>query len=173
MKKSLAILLPYKERYTLNDAAAASIWVKDYLKKSKLSKQTLVFGNLPENKKPLSKNFINISLSNIRFKKNYFYSKKFYDTFKKYKFEVIEIHNRPESLIFLLKKNLNCKFIFVYHNNPQDLRFSKTVKERLFIANNCDQIFFVSKWVMRKFFVGLPFDYKNNCEILYPAINEI
>ena len=72
MKKSLAILLPYKERYTLNDAAAASIWVKDYLKKSKLGKQTLVFGNLPENKKPLSKNFINISLSNIRFKKNLF-----------------------------------------------------------------------------------------------------
>jgi len=62
MKKNLAILLPYKERYTLNDAAAASIWVKDYLKQSKLSKQTLVFGNLPENKKPLSKNFININI---------------------------------------------------------------------------------------------------------------
>ena len=26
---------------------------------------------------------------------------------------------------------------------------------------------------MRKFFEGLPFDYKNNCEILYPAINEL
>ena len=173
MKKNLAILLPYKERYTLNDAAAASIWVKDYLKKSKLNEQTLVFGHLPDKKKPLTKNFINISLSNIRFKKNYFYSKKFYDNYKKYKFEVIEIHNRPESLIYLIKKKLNCKFIFVYHNNPQDLRFSKTPKERLFIANNCDQIFFVSKWVMKKFFEGLPFDYKNNCEILYPAINEI
>ena len=60
MKKNLAILLPYKERYTLNDAAAASIWVKDYLKESKLSNHTLVFGNLPENKRPLTKNYINI-----------------------------------------------------------------------------------------------------------------
>ena len=68
---------------------------------------------------------------------------------------------------------MKCKFIFVYHNNPQDLRFSKTVSEGLFIANNCDQIFFVSKWVMKKFFEGLPFDYKNNCEILYPAIKQI
>ena len=34
MKKDIAILLPYKEKYTLKDAAAASIWVKDYLKKS-------------------------------------------------------------------------------------------------------------------------------------------
>ena len=173
MKKDIAILLPYKEKYTLKDAAAASIWVKDYLKKSSLSKQTVVFGNLPKTKKPLTKNFININLSNVRFKKNYFYTKRFYENCLKYKYEVIEIHNRPESLIFLLKKKLNCKFIFVYHNNPQDLRYSKTIKERLFIANNCHQIFFVSKWVMQKFFEGLPFDYKNNCEILYPAISEL
>ena len=60
MKKSIAILLPYKEKYTLNDAAAASIWVKDYLKKTKLKKQTIVFGNLSEKYKPLTDNFINI-----------------------------------------------------------------------------------------------------------------
>jgi len=173
MKKKIAILLPYKEKYTSKDAAAASIWVKDYLRRSRLKKNTLVYGNLPLKKKPLTKNFININLSNINFKKNYFYTKKFYQSCKNNNFEVIEIHNRPESLIFLLKKKLNCKFIFVYHNNPQGLRFSKTVKERLFIANNCDQIFFVSKWVMKKFFEGLPFEYKNNCEILYPAINKL
>ena len=38
------------------------------------------------------------------FKKNYFYTKKFYENCDKYKFQVIEIHNRPESLIYLLKK---------------------------------------------------------------------
>ena len=43
MKKKISILLPYKEKYTLNEAAAASIWVKDYLKFSKLKKNTLVF----------------------------------------------------------------------------------------------------------------------------------
>ena len=26
---------------------------------------------------------------------------------------------------------------------------------------------------MNKFFEGLPFNFKNNCEILYPAINEL
>ena len=88
MKKNIAILLPYKEKYTLKDAAAASIWVKDYLKISKLGKQTIVFGNLPENKKPLTKNFVNINLSKVRFKKNYFYTKKFYNCCNKYKFAV-------------------------------------------------------------------------------------
>ena len=31
MKKNIAILLPYKEKYNLDKAGAASIWVKDYL----------------------------------------------------------------------------------------------------------------------------------------------
>ena len=77
MKKNIAILLPYKEKYTLRDAAAASIWVKDYLKVSKLNKQTVVYGNLPKNKKPLSQNFVNINLSNIKFKKITFTQKNF------------------------------------------------------------------------------------------------
>ena len=57
MSKKIAILLPYKEKYTLRDAAAASIWVKDYLKKSKLKKDTLVYGNLNPSTKPLTKNY--------------------------------------------------------------------------------------------------------------------
>ena len=104
MKKNIAILLPYKEKYTLKEAAAASIWVKDYLKISELSKQTLVFGNLPKKVKPLTKDFVNIDLSRAKFKKNYFYTSKFYDSCVEKKFEVIEIHNRPESLLYLLKK---------------------------------------------------------------------
>ena len=44
MSKEIAILLPYKEKFTNKDAGAASIWVKDYLKKSKLSNKTIVYG---------------------------------------------------------------------------------------------------------------------------------
>ena len=139
MKKKIAILLPYKEKYTLKDAAAASIWVKDYLDKSNLKNQTLVFGNLNKKNKPITNNYFNLDISNINFKKNYFYTRKFLNIYNDFKFDIIEIHNRPESLVYLIKKKLNCKFIFVYHNNPQDLRYSRTVKERLFIANNCDQ----------------------------------
>ena len=162
MKKKIAILLPYKEKYTNNEAAAASIWVKDYLKKSKLRKDTIVFGNLAKNYKPITKNFINLNISNIKFRKNYFYTRKFINEYHKYNFQIVEIHNRPESLVYLIRKKIDCKFIFVYHNNPQNLRFSKTIEERLFIVNNCHQIYFVSKWVMNKFFEDLPFKYKNN-----------
>ena len=45
MKNKIAILLPYKEKYNINKAGAASICVKDYLSLSKLNKQTIVYGN--------------------------------------------------------------------------------------------------------------------------------
>ena len=171
--KDIAILLPYKENFTENSAGAASIWVKDYLNKSKLSKRSIVYGNLESNSKPLLNNFQNLKIGNSFVKKNISYTNKLYKEYLKYKFKIIEIHNRPESLLYLIKKKVTAKLIFIYHNNPQDLRSSSSVKERTFIAENTDQIYFVSRWVKNKFFEDLPYTHRNNCEILYPAIDPI
>ena len=173
MKKKIAILLPYKEKYNLNKAGAASIWVKDYLSISKLKSQTLIFGNLDKKDKPLTKNFVNIDLTKTYIRKNIQYTKHLYDYHLKNKFNIIEIHNRPESLLYLIKKKISSKLIFMFHNNPQDMRSSKSINDRIFIAENTDQIYFVSRWVKDKFFEGLPFNHRNNCEILYPAIKPL
>ena len=173
MKKNIAILLPYKEKYNLDKAGAASIWVKDYLSISKLKSQTLIFGNLDKKDKPLTKNFVNIDLTKTYIRKNIQYTKHLYDYHLKNKFNIIEIHNRPESLLYLIKKKISAKLIFMFHNNPQDMRSSKSINDRIFIAENTDQIYFVSRWVKDKFFEGLPFNHRNNCEILYPAIKPL
>ena len=55
MNNKISIILPYKEIYSENFAGAASIWVKDYVLQSKLSKETLIYGNLEKNLKPLTK----------------------------------------------------------------------------------------------------------------------
>ena len=70
MKTKIAIILPYKEIYSSQLAGAASIWVKDYNKKSSLRKQTIIYGNLPNKLKPISKNFFNIKLKKSIFSKN-------------------------------------------------------------------------------------------------------
>ena len=173
MKKNIAILLPYKEKYNLDKAGAASIWVKDYLSISKLKNQTLIFGNLDKKDKPLTKNFVNIDLTKAYIRKNIQYTKHLYDYHLKNKFNIIEIHNRPESLLYLIKKKISAKLIFMFHNNPQDMRSSKSINDRIFIAENTDQIYFVSRWVKDKFFEGLPFNHRNNCNILYPAIKPL
>ena len=73
----------------------------------------------------------------------------------------------------MIKKEVTSKLIFIFHNNPQEMRGSSSIKERMFLAENTDYIYFVSKWVKNKFFEGLPYSNRNNCEILYPSINEI
>ena len=175
MSKEIAILLPYKEKFTNKDAGAASIWVKDYLKKSKLSNKTIVYGNLAKSEKPITNNFRNINISKIYIKKNLYYTKKFFQNCVDQQHKIIEIHNRPESLNFFFEKNKmkSFKLIFVFHNNPLELRGSKTVEERLNIIKNTDYIFFVSAWVKNKFFENIDVKERNNCEVLYPSIEPI
>ena len=108
-KNNIAILLPYKENYTENKAGAASIWVKDYLIHSKLFNNTLVYGNLNKKLKPLTKNFKNLNIENSLINKNLKYTSNFYKEYIKNNFNIIEIHNRPESLIYLIKKKNQSK----------------------------------------------------------------
>jgi hypothetical protein len=57
-KKEIAELLPNKEDFSLNKAAAASIWVKDFNQGYIASKQ-IIFG-ISSSSSPFSKNFINL-----------------------------------------------------------------------------------------------------------------
>ena len=98
--KEIAILLPYKENFTENNAGAASIWVKDYLNKSKLKDKTIVYGNLDQKQKPLLKNFKNLTLNDSFIKKNITYTEKLYQEYLKNKFKIIEI------FIFCIKKKI-------------------------------------------------------------------
>ena len=173
MKKKIAIILPYKEIYSDNFAGAASIWVRDYNFLSSLSKETIIYGNLKKGIKPISKNFKNINISKATFSKTKMYMNHFYKDYLKYNFEIIEIHNRPEYLNFLFKKEVSSKLIFFFHNNPKEIKGSKSIKERLNILEKTDKIFFVSSWTKNKFFEDLPFKTKSNCEILYPSLKKI
>ena len=173
IKKEIAILLPYKENYTIKHAGAVSIWIKDYLSLSKLKNKTIIYGNLKKDLKPLTTNFSNIDLKGRFISKNLRYTEILYNDYIKKKYLIIEIHNRPESLLFLLKKKINAKLTFIFHNNPKEMRGSTSIKERIFIAENCDYVYFVSNWVKEKFFEDLPYKHRNNCEILYPAIKPL
>ena len=73
-KKEIAELLPNKEDYTKNNAAAASIWVKDF-NGGELYKKTIIFGNSSDNQY-LSKNFINLK-ENRLINNSYFYLQSF------------------------------------------------------------------------------------------------
>ena len=82
------------------------------------------------------------------------YCNQLIDKLKINKYEIIEIHNRPQ-VFFLLRKKLLSKYILYFHNDPLSMKGSKSVKERLNLINQVNKIIFVSKWVQDRFFLNL------------------
>jgi len=165
-KKEIAVLLPNKEDYSLNKAAAASIWVKDFNKGS-IARGQLIFGI--SSSTALSKNFINLNQINL-INNSYFYIKNFISKLPK-SIKIIEIHNRPHFLHILKKKFPEIKFILIFHNDPNTLRGSKSVIEKINILEICDQIIFVSSFVKKRFYYNINNLLPSKGVIIYPSTN--
>ncbi len=170
----IATILPYKENYTISKAQAAAIWVCDFFKFSKYQDTNYIFGNT-NTKDFLTKNYINIPISNLRSKLSSTtkeYCKNIIAKIKDKNFEIIEIHNRP--LIFnYLKEEVNSKYILYFHNDPLSMKGSKTSSERLNLLIGLDKIVFVSKWVQDRFFIDLDKKLSDKTEIVYPSIHKV
>ena len=69
------------------------------------------------------------------------------------KSNLIEIHNRPEYINSIYKKNKN--IVLYFHNNPLEMKSSKTVKERINLFNKTKKIIFNSNWTLNQFTKGL------------------
>jgi glycosyltransferase involved in cell wall biosynthesis len=165
-KKEIAELLPNKEDYTLNKAAAASIWVKDF-NHGYIANKQIIFGI--SSTSSLSKNFINLKKINL-INNSYFYIKNFISKLPK-SIKVIIIHNRPHFLFILKKKYPEIKFILVFHNDPNTLRGSRSVKEKINILQKCDKIIFVSSYVKKRFYYNINNLLPTKGEIIYPSTN--
>ena len=153
---NIATVLPYKENYSFEKASAASLWVSEFFKKSKFKNNNFIYGNT-KSKNYLTKNYINIDLKSLKSKfqsTTQEYSENLIKQIKKKNFDLIEIHNRPLILSFLVKRIQN-RFIFYFHNDPLSMNGSKTIGDRLFILKNVEKIIFVSKWVRNRFFLAL------------------
>ena len=171
----IAVLLPFKDTYTKDKAGSASIWVKDFVKKSKYKNKISVYGYIKNLNRDIlinKKNYININYNFDYFigSKNKKYVQVFNKLIEKKKYDLVELHNRPNYINYL---NKDLKKILIFHNDPLKLSGSVKKKEREKILENCEKIFFVSNWVKDRFFEG--FKTKNNekCEVVYPSINKL
>lgn len=170
---SIAILLPFKENYSSNLAGAVSLFISDINKKSKYKSETKIFGST--NKKSyLSKNYVNINIKKKIFKSsNVSYVKEFLNLIDKDKTKIIEVHNRPAYIKYIKKEFFN-KTFFYFHNDPLSMDGSKTLKERLFLINNVDKLFFNSNWSQKRFFLNFknPKFYIDKTIICYQSTNK-
>tara|TARA_B100001996_G_scaffold346585_1_gene303612 strand:+ start:957 stop:3086 length:2130 start_codon:yes stop_codon:yes gene_type:complete len=151
----ISILLPYKENFSPSYPGAVSLFVNDTTKISKYRKNTTIYGNTNY------KNTFKLKYKNIPLNKNIFQSqsKKYVDEFIKLeklkKSDLIEIHNRPNYLRYLID-NLNRRTYTIYfHNDPLTMTGSKSITDRIFLLKNCYKIIFNSNWSKKRFLQGM------------------
>ena len=150
------ILLPYKEKFDENKASSVSITVRNNLYHSKYLNQINIFGQNVE--KPLFKdNFIGLKYSILSFQsKNRFLASKMIKIISKEtdQKQLIEIHNRPY-LVDQIAKEKKFPISLFFHNDPQEMKGSKSIREREKILEKCSAIFCVSEFIKSKFIEGI------------------
>ena len=170
MKKiTVANILPLTENFSIKNSGAASLFVRDNLIYSELNHS--IFGSTENTDYP-AKNYFNFKAKKSFFRSaNKQYIKDLTEFFNRKKFDILEVHNRPEIAIEL-KKKTNIKTFLYFHNDPLFLRKSKSTKERSEIIDKIDHIFFVSEWVRNRFFENIMFKNSSKSSVIYPTINK-
>ena len=167
-----AIILPLKENYTISNFGAVSIWVSDYINETKI-KNNLIFCKKKNNKeKYLTKNIYPVEINSSYFT-NQTYIKKINSVLLKKKIDIVEIHNRPEYALYLIKNNPGIKINLIFHNDPNKIRYSDSNKYKDTLINKCNKVIFVSKWVKSQFFKNYYTSHKNNTDIIYNFIKPL
>ncbi len=164
------ILLPYKEKFDENKASSVSITVRNNLLHSNYLNQIKIFGQNVEN--PFFKdNFVGLKYSILSLKsKNNFLAHEMLKIIAKDgdKNQLIEIHNRPYLVNKITRGNKFPVSLF-FHNDPQKMNGSKSVKDRENILENCVAIFCVSEFIKNKFLQGINGDIKK-IHVLYNGV---
>ena len=165
------ILLPYKEKFDKNKASSVSITVRNNLYHSKYLNQIKVFGQNVDN--PLFKdNFVGFKYSILSLKsKNKYLANEMLKIITKDsdKNQLIEIHNRPYLVEEIARGNKFPISLF-FHNDPQTMKGSRSIKEREKILEKCAAIFCVSKFIKNKFLEGIDKN-KEKIHVLYNGVN--
>ena len=162
----ISILLPLKENFSPSYAGAVSLFINDTLRTSKFRKNITVFGHT-DYKKKFSQRYYNIDI-----KKNFFssqnkeYVKKFIEIEKKNDSQIIELHNRPIYLKYLVNDLKKKDYILYFHNDPLTMSGSKSIKERSFLLDNCYRIVFNSNWSKKRFLQKMKSDAINSEKLI-------
>ena len=166
------ILLPYKEKFSINKASSVSLTVANNLEFSKYKKQTRVFGHDVED--PMYRNnFIGMNDSwNFLKSKNHNLAQKMCEFINKEndKIQIIEIHNRPYLVnsIFLSLKKENRLSLFL-HNDPLEMKGSKTTEDRRNLLSKLDKIYCVSEFIKKRFLIDI-IDHSNKVVVLHNGV---
>lgn len=153
-RNKIIIIIPFKESLDPNKAGAVSLFATDSKKYSKFKNDIKIFSSEKDNKIFRNKNYI------LNFcKKN-----------KNKEIDIIEIHNRPEYVIYIRNYFPKTKIILFFHNDPETLRGSENITDRENLLNLCNKIVFISRWIQHKFYTGFVNSNHLDTDIIYHGV---
>ncbi len=169
----ISVLLPYKENFSTQYAGAVSLLLKDTINLSKYKNYIKVFGSTNYKKDILKNNYINLNTDKLFFQsRSNIYVENFIVHENKIKSNLIEIHNRPNYInkIYKINKNL----VLYFHNDPLEIKGSKSIKDRINILKKTKKIIFISDWVKKRFLKGInkKIILNNHLEIIQHSTNK-
>ena len=162
----ISILLPYKENFSPIYAGAVSLFVKDTVKISKYKNNITIYGNTN------LKRIYNLKYSNLDLKKDLLasqsktYVDRFIDEEAKNKSDIIEVHNRPIYIKYLINEKVDSSFVLYFHNDPLSMTGSKTINDRKLLLSKCEKIIFNSQWSKKRFLQGIKSSFINSDKLL-------
>lgn len=166
------ILLPHKEIFDKNLASSVSITVKNNMQHSNYKKNIRVFG--VNCKDPIyPEHFVGIKDPiNFFASKNKNLAKKMIEFIQKdiCKHQLIEIHNRPYLFNLVRNKLPNYPISLFFHNDPNTMMGSKSVKEKNYLIKNAKYIFCVSDFIKNKFLENINYTH-NNVKVIHNGID--
>ena len=130
ISEEIAILPPYKEKFSPENFGSVSLYIKDTNENSKFKNKIKIYVNIT------SKTFkgfksVNVpkTFHHIFFGKNIGHTKSFLKIIKEKAPKIIEIHNRPKSALEISKFSLGSKLFLYYHNDPLSFKDTSSLKK--------------------------------------------
>lgn len=147
-------ILPYKENYDVNHFGAIALTVSDIIQVSRYGVQTHILGG-KETGNPLTNNYHYIDYKKkLLESRSHAYLKACMVFINSHKVRLLEVHNRPAWIPYLVAHTKVPIALFL-HNDPQEMKFAKTAKQRLKLLKKCAIIYCVSKFVRNRFLDGI------------------
>ncbi len=148
----IAILLPSREGFDPKHFGAIALCVKDFVENSQYKHQSTVFGAVSMNGFP-NINYVSLQIKRHKLlleSRSAAYSRAFLKHILQIKPNLVEIHNRP-NLVLSIANKWPGKIALHLHNDPQQMKFAHSAKQRINLLEKCSAIYCVSDYIKSQF----------------------
>jgi len=154
--ETLDILLPWKEHFEAHRAGAVALCVQEAVRSSRFRDRTRVLGS------PVSSPLAGVRFEAIKqhyawlLGRNRATAGGYLGYLGHRRPSLLEIENRPIIVRYIAARRPDIPLILYLHNDPQEMRAARSVRDRQQLLSACRAIICVSEYIRQRFLEGLP-----------------